>query len=318
VTLKQEVIKLPKFYGQPEKDSISALDFISRIDECQISNDWNDVTSFSNFRLVLRGQAEKWIASIVCHLQLTAAQKTWTRIRPLFKKEFAMVSDDKLIIDSLAKLSHWPNENPRMFFSRQEELLHVLKESYASYRIKPQRPAQQPQPQGGFSEDDLTKVGNDNIDFFTNFLFTQMFGATAPKNNCRLISHKDQSRLTVDDAYQIFFTKHLVEIDKKTAPIHAVSEEQDTASQDRRAAFWPQQKQQPCNSQQNFNNGGNRSRGQGFSRGNFNNRQSNPTQVGSNTARNGKFCIYCKILSNTQQECRKPIRDNKPCVNKKG
>ncbi len=49
VTLKQRVIKLPEFYGQPEKDSISALDFISRIDGCQISNDWNDVTTFSNF-----------------------------------------------------------------------------------------------------------------------------------------------------------------------------------------------------------------------------------------------------------------------------
>ena len=34
MTFKQEVVKLPKFYGQPEKDRISALDFISRIDEC--------------------------------------------------------------------------------------------------------------------------------------------------------------------------------------------------------------------------------------------------------------------------------------------
>jgi len=35
-------------------------------------------------------------------------------------------------------------------------------------------------------------------------------------------------------------------------------------------------------------------------------------------ARNGKFCIYCKILNHTQEECRKRINDKKPCVNGKG
>jgi len=76
MTLKQEVVKLPEFYGQPEKDTISALDFISRIAECQISNEWNDVRTFSNFRLDLRGQADKWLTSTVCHLSLTVAQRT--------------------------------------------------------------------------------------------------------------------------------------------------------------------------------------------------------------------------------------------------
>jgi hypothetical protein len=149
-----------------------------------------------------------------------------------------------------------------------------------------------------------------------------MFRSAAPENFCHLISHKDQSRLTVDDAYQLFFTERQIEMDRKTDSIHAVSDEQDTAAQAAQdpdmAAFRPQQKQQPHSSQQNFKNRGNQSRGQGFSKGNFNNRQTNPTQGGSNTARNGKLCIYCKILNNTQQECQKHMRDNKPCVDSKG
>jgi len=52
-------------------------------------------------------------------------------------------------------------------------------------------------------------------------------------------------------------------------------------------------------------------------RGNFNNRPAIQNR-GSNTSRNGKFCAYCKILNHTQQECRKRICDNKPCVNNKG
>jgi hypothetical protein len=128
-------------------------------------------------------------------MQLTAAQKTWTRIRPVFKAEFAAFSDDKLIIDGLAKLTHRPNENPRMFFSRLEELVFVLKENYASYRVKPNRPPPI-QPQGTYTEDALTKYANDSVDAFANFLFTQMFKAAAPENVRRLLSHKNQSRIS--------------------------------------------------------------------------------------------------------------------------
>jgi hypothetical protein len=135
VTMKTEVVKLPDFYGDPSKDTIMALEFMARIDECQITNNWNDVTTFSYFRLALCGQADKWLSSVVRHLQLTLAQKTWTRIRPSFKTEFAAFSDDKLIIDGLANLSHRHGENPRMFFTRLEELIYVLKENYASYRV---------------------------------------------------------------------------------------------------------------------------------------------------------------------------------------
>jgi hypothetical protein len=132
------------------------------------------------FQLALRGQADKWLSSIIRHLQLTAAQKTWTCIRPVFKAKFAAFSDDQLIINSLDKLAHRPNENPRMFFSQLEELIFVLKENYASYRVKPEHP--HPQAQGGYTEDTLTKFANDSVDSFANFMFTQMFKAAAPEN----------------------------------------------------------------------------------------------------------------------------------------
>jgi hypothetical protein len=108
VTMKMEVMKLPDFYRDPSKDTITALEFMACIDECQVTNEWNDIMTFSYFRLALRRQADKWLSSVVCQLQLTPAQKTWTRIRPSFKTEFAAFSDDKLIIDSLANLTALP------------------------------------------------------------------------------------------------------------------------------------------------------------------------------------------------------------------
>ncbi len=49
VTMKTGVVKLLDFYGQPEKDTISALEFMARIDECQVTIEWNDTTTFSYF-----------------------------------------------------------------------------------------------------------------------------------------------------------------------------------------------------------------------------------------------------------------------------
>ena len=53
VTLKQEVFKIPEFFGEKTKDTVTAQEFILRIDECQISNDWNDTTTFANVWLCL-------------------------------------------------------------------------------------------------------------------------------------------------------------------------------------------------------------------------------------------------------------------------
>ncbi len=188
VTLKQEIVKIPEFFGEKGKDTVTAQEFINRIDECQVSNDWNNVTTFANFRLCLWGEADEWLSSTVRHLKLTAAHKTWTRIRPLFKREFATTSDDKLILDGLANLAHRQGENPRKFFSWLEKLFNVLHENYASYRIKPERPAPI-QPQGTYTQEALTQFANDSIEAYNKFLFAQVFKATAPENIRKLLLH---------------------------------------------------------------------------------------------------------------------------------
>ncbi len=123
-------------------------------------------------------------------------------------------------------------------------------------------------------------------DNFANFMFTQMFKAATPENVRRLLFHKDQTRLMVEDTYKVFFTDYRLKMDKKAAStsVHVIVEEQEAATQDQEiATFQLQQKQQTQAPQQNFNNLGNRSRGQGFSRSNFNKCQ-NSNQPRSNTA----------------------------------
>jgi hypothetical protein len=323
VTLKQELVKILDFWGEKGKDTVTATQFMARIDECQIANDWTDTTTYANFSLCLRGEADEWLASKVRLLELTAPQKTWTRIRPLFKKEFAACSDDKLIIDGLAYLAHKPGENPRKFMSRLEKLFNTLHENYSSYRIKPERPAPI-QPQGTYTQDMLTAFANDSVRAYNKFLLAQVFRAAAPENVRKLLSHKDQTRMTVDDAYDTFFTDHRVETDKKErALVNAINEEEDSgnnATEQDIAAFKPQQRQQQqrYGQQQNSNYRSN----QGQQQKGKQNKNSYPKKQNNNNPQgnsgNGKFCAYCKILNHSQEECRKRMRDNKPCVTNQG
>jgi hypothetical protein len=104
---------------------------------------------------------------------------------------------------------------------RLEKLFNVLHKNYASYRVKPNRPAQL--PAGNYSEDVLTIFANDSVKAYNKFLLTQVFWAAAPKNIRKLLSHKDQTRLTVKDTYPMFFMDHRVETDKKEHRMNVVN-----------------------------------------------------------------------------------------------
>jgi len=103
-------------------------------------------------------------------------------------------------------------------------------------------------------------------------MFTQMFEVAAPENIRRLLSHNDQTRLTVEDAYKVYFTDPGIEMDKKPNTIHAVKEESNSIQSDQQdiAAFRPQQKTQTRAFQPNSNRGNNLLRGQN-NRSNYNN-----------------------------------------------
>ncbi len=90
------------------------------------------------------------------------------------------------------------------------------------------------------------QYANDSVEAYNQFLFTQIFKAAAPENVRKLLLHKDQTRLTVDEAYQTFFTERRVEQDKRqptALSVHAIEDHQDpeTATMDPNvAAFRPQ------------------------------------------------------------------------------
>jgi hypothetical protein len=148
-------------------------------------------------------------------------------------------------------------------------------------------------------------------------MFTQMFKAVAPENARRLLSHKDQTRHAVKNAYKVFFTDHRLRGTK------------------RHHRFMPYQK---IRSSQIWNNN-KMSQLSDLSKGNkTGNHRISTTgattvpedkvtdQTSTTTARTPTspspthlemVNIYCKILNHAQEECCKRINDNKPCVTNK-
>jgi hypothetical protein len=65
MAVKAQQTKLPEFWGQKDKDSITANEFVKRVDKMMSANNWSDKIAFDNFCLALRGSANTWLDSQV-------------------------------------------------------------------------------------------------------------------------------------------------------------------------------------------------------------------------------------------------------------
>jgi hypothetical protein len=97
-----EKAKLPEFWGQKDKDSIAAAECAKQIDWMMLANDWTDKEAFDNFGMALRRSANIWLELMVTLSKIKCEREQWTIIKPFFKAEFAVETDDKLILDGLA------------------------------------------------------------------------------------------------------------------------------------------------------------------------------------------------------------------------
>jgi hypothetical protein len=61
LNLKYENTKIMDFFGELAKDTITAINFITRVDKCQSANNWSDTTTYYNFSLVLQGTTNQYL-----------------------------------------------------------------------------------------------------------------------------------------------------------------------------------------------------------------------------------------------------------------
>jgi hypothetical protein len=135
-----EKAKLPEFWGQKDKDSIAAAECAKQIDWTMLANDWTDKEAFDNFGMALHGSANIWLELMVTLSKIKCEREQWTIIKPFFKAEFAVETDDKLILDGLTHMAMKNTENVRNYFGPLNKTNKLIMDGKCSYALIPAKP----------------------------------------------------------------------------------------------------------------------------------------------------------------------------------
>jgi hypothetical protein len=134
--LRVEQNKIPEFFGAKSKDTISAADFIRRLEDLAKTNRWTDAQTYHHFANSLRNPAREWLSSIVDWNTDEDVQLVWSDFKDLFKQEYALQTNDKLILEGLSNLAMKPNETTNELLTRITRTTRVIRESFDDYNAK--------------------------------------------------------------------------------------------------------------------------------------------------------------------------------------
>jgi hypothetical protein len=112
--------------------------FIKRVDECMGANNWMDQVTCNIFYLALQVRSGPTLLSPSETSPMH--KKTWITFKPMFKQEFATLTEDKLIVDGPANYAMRPNKQYRNYMGRLEEIMDMLDESDDLYQVMLHRP----------------------------------------------------------------------------------------------------------------------------------------------------------------------------------
>jgi hypothetical protein len=116
--IRVEQNKIPEFFGAKSKDTISAADFIRRLEDLAKTNRWTDAQTYHHFANSLRNPEQEWLSSIVDWNTDENVRLVWSDFKDLFKQENAVQTNDKLILEGLSNLAKKPNETTNELLTR--------------------------------------------------------------------------------------------------------------------------------------------------------------------------------------------------------
>jgi len=228
MAVKVQQTKLPGFWGQKDKDSIMANEFVKRVDKIMSANNWSDKIAFNNFGPALRRSANTWLDSQVTIKKISGDQECWTIIWPFFKEVFAT---DKLILDRLAHMAMRPTENIRDFFGHLNKVNHILLDAYKGYTLTPPEPVLD--AHGNISLADHRAHNVALVENVIEFYLLNQFRAMLPVDLRRVINLQPMHTLDLDTAVRLA-TIELRSKDEArgTLRIQAVQQEEEEDSVD--------------------------------------------------------------------------------------
>jgi hypothetical protein len=217
--LRVEQNKIPEFFGSKSKDTISAADLIRRLEDLAKTNRWSDAQTYYHFANSLRNPAREWLSSMADWDDDEHEQPLWSDFKEIFKNEYAVQTNERLILEGLANLAMKPNETTNELLTWITRTVRVIKESFENYG------AITPDPHNDINH------GKSNQTFRTfkrqykamMFIFFKMnlFKAALTPEFQAVVAQQDQEQITVKKMYMHATT---AQREGKTKPPAAVNE----------------------------------------------------------------------------------------------
>jgi hypothetical protein len=314
--LRVEQNKIPEFFGAKSKDTISAADFIRRLEDLARTNRWTDTQTYHHFANSLRNPAREWLSSIVDWNTDENVRLVWSDFKDLFKQEYAVQTNDKLILEGLSNLAMKSNETTNELLTRITRTTRVIRESFDEYDAK--IPYPQNDLNGGISNARFRAFLRQYDAMWVNFFKMNLFKAALTPELRSVVAQQDQETITIKKMYQVATTAQRELKGKGPALVNEIREEEPTAeSETDDVAAFNRRGARPRSNQTGGQNRGNYNSGRGGYQAGSGRGASN-SGSGNNNNRNGKYCYFCKLQGHRQEECRKRMKENKPCRDAQG
>jgi hypothetical protein len=235
----------------------------------------------------------------------------------IFKAKFAIETDDKLILDGLAQMTMKNSKNIRDFFGRLNKTNNIIMDGKHQYTLLPPKPV--PQANGFLDTAEVDAYYETQDVAIGKFYLLNFFRAGLPAELKRVINLQSLDELDLYTAAKLTtIESRSREEAKSSSKIFAV----DDDSEDPIDAVNFRQQRNSNQSQRGQNRNfrdNNRGATNNSNRGNpYSWRNPNQQQPGNNSTRNKQICVFCKIPNHRQEECRKRINANKPCLDTNG
>ncbi len=134
--LRVEQNKIAEFFGAKSKDTISAADFIWQLEDLAKTNRWTDAQTYHHFANSFRNPAREWLSSIIDWNTDENVRLVWADFKDLFNQEYAVQTNNKLILEGLSNLAMKPNETTNELLTRITRTTRVIRESFDDYNAK--------------------------------------------------------------------------------------------------------------------------------------------------------------------------------------
>jgi len=313
LNLKIEQNKLPVFYGMKNKDTVTAAHMISRIQSLIATNGWTDEQAYSNFALALQGPAQEWFRSNI--ILDDTLEKKWSYIEEDFRQTFATQEDDSALLDQLANFSMKQSDDVLTYHNRVHRIIELVHNNCPDGPDMPPAAA----ANGVYTPEEIAAYKKTLKSSFTRYLAIQVFRAGLTRDLRAVVTQANPENYK--QAFKIAKNQDMIK--KSTGkPIALLDDAQEIDAV--QPNFRPQRPQfQP---RQNNGNNWNRSNNSGRQQPQQQQRQQqqqpqryNNRGPGNNSNRNSNMvCTFCRITGHHQDDCRKRIAANKPCITTNG